>query len=152
MARPRILPSNDTLAHWVKDEGLTHAQVADRVFEQTGVRPARATVSVALARAGLSNENPRFKDEVPWRLKGADLRAYPIRMLRLLGHRRAGLPLNDDETRRLDSWLAKLEDENAVVAWDPDSVPSVFYIDKEPGDGADGIPIRRERVWVNPPR
>ena len=150
MARPRILPGNDTLQHWVQDEGLTHEQVAERVFETTGVKPARSTVSVALARAGMAGTHPRFRDEVPWRLTGADLKSYPVRMLRLLGHRRAGTVLNDEENRRLDSWLDKLDRENAVVAWDPDSTPAVFYIDKEEGDGLDGIPIRRQRVFLNP--
>ena len=150
MARPRILPSNDTLRRWANDEGLTHEQIAERVFEETGTRPARSTVSVALARAGLSAPRRRFNEEVPWRLRGSDLKAYPVRMLRLLGHRRAGDELSEDESRRLDSWLETLEREKAVVAWDPDAHPSVFYIDAEPGDGADGIPIRRQRVWVNP--
>ena len=151
MAKPRILPSNDVLAHWIQDEGLTHQQVCDRIEATTGVRPARSSVSVAMARAGLSPHRPRFSDEVPWRLKGKDLRAYPVRMLRLLGHRRLGDPMSDEENNRLDSWLEMLEREQAVVAWDPDADPAVFYIDAEPGDGADGIPIRRQRVWTKPP-
>lgn len=150
MARPRILPSNDVLRRWSNDEGLTHDQIAERVFAETGVRPARSSVSVALARAGMSETRRRFHAEIPWRLTGTDLKAYPIRMLRLLGHRRAGDPLTEEETRRLDSWLATMAREEAVVAWDPDSTPSVFYIDAEPGDGKDGIPIRRQRVWLNP--
>jgi hypothetical protein len=136
----------------VEDEHLTHEAIAERVFEQTGTKPARSTVSVALVRAGLAEPRYRFKDEIPWRLRGNDLKAYPVRMLRLLGHRRRGSELNDEENRRLDNWLAMLEEENAVVAHDPDVTPSVFYIDKGPEDGLDGIPIRRRRVFVNPRR
>lgn len=150
MSRPRILPSDRTLEKWIKEEGLTHEQVAQRVFEETGHQVARSTVSVAVARAGLAGTHPRFKDEVPWRLKGADLKAYPVRMLRLLGHRRAGNDLTGDENKRLDSWLATMRNERAVVAWDPDSNPSVFYIDGDPDDWPDGIPIRRQRVFLNP--
>lgn len=151
MSRPRIVPDVGTLVHWVEDEGLTHEQIADRIFETTGQRPARTTVSVALSRAGKSEPRRRFKEEIPWRLKGADIKAYPVRMLRLLGHRRAGDELNSDENKRLDSWLATLEREGAVVAWDPDSTPSVFYVDREPGDLTE-IPIRVQRVWLNPQR
>ena len=149
MARPRILPDTATLIHWVEDEGLTHEQIAERIFETTGQKPARATVSVAIARAGKSEPRKRFKEEIPWRLKGADIKAYPIRMLRLLGHRRAGDDLTDEENKRLDSWLETMERENAVVAWDPDSTPSVFYTDRQEGDHPE-IPIRVQRVWLNP--
>lgn len=152
MARPRILPEDSVLRRWVEDEHLTHEAVAERVFEMTGTKPARSSVSVALARAGLAEPRSRFKEEIPWRLKGADLKAYPIRMLRLLGHRRLGNELTDEENRRLDNWLAMLKEEHAVVAHDPDVSPSVFYIDKGPNDGLDGIPIRRQRVFVNPRR
>lgn len=150
MARPRILPDTSTLKHWVEDEGLTHEAIADRIAQETGQRPARATVSVAISRAGISEPRHRFKDEIPWRLTGKDLKAYPVRMLRLLGHRRNENDLTEAENKRLDNWLAMLERENAVVAWDPDSTPAVFYIDRQPGDGDDGIPIHRQRVWLNP--
>lgn len=151
MPRPRILPSDRTLERWV-NEGLTHEQIAERVSKETGHYVARSSVSVAIARAGLSATHDRFADEIPWRLKGKDLRAYPIRMLRLLGHRRRGHDLTVDENKRLDSWLAMLDKENAVVAYDPDSTPSVFYVDREPDDEqwSPGIPIRRKRVWLNP--
>lgn len=148
MARPRILPSDQTLEKWVNQEHLTHQQIADRVLEETGYTVARSSVSVALTRAGLAGTHMRFKDEVPWRLKGADLRAYPVRMLRLLGHRRAGSELSPEENKRLDSWLNMLKENKAVVAHDPDATPAVFYIDGE--DWPDGIPIRRERVFLNP--
>lgn len=153
MSRPRILPSDRELERLVKDEGMTHQEIADLVFKQTGHKVARSTVSVAVTRAGLNERShARFIEEIPWTLKAKDLRAYPIRMLRLLGNRRAGNHLTDDETKRLDSWLARMEMENAVVAWDPDVSPSVFYIDGDPADWPNGIPIRKERIYLNPPK
>jgi hypothetical protein len=148
MARPKILPSDQDLLRLVKEEGLTHAQIAEQVYAETGHKVARSSVSVALSRAGLAAERRRFNHEIPWTLRGKDLRAYPIRMLRLLGHRRAGDDLTAEENRRLDSWLDLMKREKAVVAWDPDCEPSVFYIDAAPGDGKHGIPIRRQRVFV----
>jgi hypothetical protein len=149
MAKPRILPDNRTLERWVKDEGLTQEQVCDRVQELTGIRPARSTVGVALSRAGLTKPTPRYDEEIPWVLTGRDLMAYPVRMLRLLGRRRQGGDMTDDENNRLDSWLEHLRELNAVVAWDPDASPAVFYVEREPGDGIE-VPIRRRRVWLNP--
>lgn len=150
MPARRIVPDNNTLARWV-EEGLTHEQIAQRILEETGENVARSTVSVALHRAGLTDNRASFKEEIPWRLRGKDLKAYPIRMLRLLGKRRQGLELNEDENRRLDSWLATMDAENAVVAWDPDSTPSIFYTDRQPEDPTD-IPIHRQRVYLRPPR
>lgn len=148
MPAQRLVPDDRTLAAWVA-EGLTHAQIAQRILDTTGHRVARSTVSVALHRAGLAEDRPRFKDTIPWRLRGTDLKAYPIRMLRLLGKRRAGMDLNAEENKRLDSWLRTMDEENAVVAYDPDVTPSIFYIDRQPNDPTD-IPIHIQRVWLNP--
>lgn len=150
MPAQRIVPEDRVLAAWL-DEGLTHAEIADRIYEETGHKVARSTVSVALHRAGLTEDRPRFKDEIPWRLKGKDLKAYPVRMLRLLGKRRAGMELTGEENKRLDNWLETMRAENAVVAHDPDANPSIFYIDRQPQDPED-IPIHRQRVWLNPAR
>lgn len=149
MGRPRLLPDNATLERWIVREGLTQEEVCDRVEQLTGTRPSRSTVSVAASRAGITTQQLRYKDEIPWKLRGRDLMAYPVRMLRLLGRRRAGLELNEEENLRLDKWLEHLREMDAVVAYDPDSQPAVFYVDREPGDD-DEIPIRRQRVWLNP--
>lgn len=147
MAKVSVLPDVRTLQHWIEDEGLTHSQCAARVAEQTGHHVSRAAISVALHRAGLTEEKQRYKDEIPWELTGEALHAYPVRMLRFLGRRRRGLPLGEDENKRLDQWLAKMAKYNAVVAWDPDSTEQVFYVTREPGDSVE-IPVRRERVWT----
>lgn len=148
MARPQILPNTETLLQWA-DEGLSHRQMAERVYEQTGHTVTRGAISVALHRAGETEHRDRYLDTIPWTLHGRDLKSYPARMLRLLGRRRRGLPLNDEEARRLDRWLARCEDQDCVVAYDPDRNPSLFYVYRRPTDDPD-IPIRRERVFTNP--
>jgi hypothetical protein len=149
MPAHRLLPDNGTLRHWVEDEGLTHQQIADRIYTTTGQRVSRTTVSAALSRAGISKPTMRYRDELPWRVHIDHIKEYPARMLRLLGRRRAGLPLNPVETDRLDAWLQKLEDDHAVVAYDPTSPYGFYYIEKDDRlDGLDGIPIRRQTVSV----
>jgi hypothetical protein len=150
MPAHRLLPDNGTLRHWVKDDGLTHQQVADRIYTTTGVRVSRTTVSAALSRAGISKPTSRYRDELPWRVKIEHIKEYPARMLRLLGRRRAGLPLNPVEEDRLDAWLLKLEEDHAVIAYDPESPYGFYYIEKnDVTDGLDGIPIRRHAVKMN---
>lgn len=149
MPAPRILPDNRTLRHWVEDEGLTHQQIADRVLATTGHSVSRSSVSAALSRAGISATQPRHKECLPWRVKIDHIREYPARMLRVLGRRRAGLPLSERENKRLDAWLQQLSDDHAVVGYDPDSKFGFYYIDKDDAvDGLDGIPIRRQMVSV----
>jgi len=148
MPTRKATPSKVELERYL-EQGLTHEQIVEEHYRKTGERVARSSISVAISRYGLSETRHRYTDTIPWRLSGKDLRAYPIRMLRLLGRRRAGEQLTPDEDRRLQSWLAILDRENAVVAWGPDSTPSVFYTDREPQDDP-GIPIRRQRVWLRP--
>jgi hypothetical protein len=101
-------------------------------------------------RAGLSATASRYREELPWRVKVEHITEYPARMLRLLGRRRAGGDLTAEEGKRLDSWLAQLEAEHAVVAYDPESKFGFYYIEKnDETDGKDGIPIHRQTVKVD---
>jgi hypothetical protein len=150
MPAHKLLPDIQTLQHWIEDEGLTHQQIADRVFQQTGHPVSRSTVSAALHRAGLSANGARYREELPWRVKMEHIAEYPARMLRLLGRRRAGGEMTEDENKRLDSWLAQLEAEHAVVAYDASSRFGFYYIEKDDSiDGKDGIPIRIKMVHID---
>lgn len=147
MARVSILPDVKVLQRWVTEEGLTHQQCAERVEADTGHQVSRAAISVALHRAGLTQEKPRYSREIPWPLTGRALHAYPVRMLRLLARQRRELPLSEEEARRLSQWLTKVNEYGAVVAWDPDTDEQLFYVAREDGDDPD-IPVRRQRVYT----
>lgn len=150
MARPRKVPDVGQLISW-RDIGLTHQQMADRILDEYGVQVSRSSISAALSRAGKSEDKARYTDTIPWRVRTIHLKEYPARMLRLLGRRRAGGELSENETQRLDSWLKMLADGNAVVGYDPDNDAQGFhYIDPSGDDGKDGIPIHRQRVFTRP--
>jgi hypothetical protein len=128
------------------EAGYTHADIADHVFETTGREVSRSAVSSALSRAGLTREGPRYREEIPWRVRTQHLTQYPARMLRLLGRYRAELELTADDKARLDSWLMSMEEQKVVVAYAPDG-PGFLYVDAdEVGDNFDGIPIRRRTI------
>lgn len=149
MPRPQILPNADRLLRLV-EQGYTHQQIADLVREETGHTVTRASVSVALSRAGLTEEANRYAEEIPWHLQGKDLKHYAIRMLRLLGRRRAGQELTGEQATRLDNWLAKLHEQDAVVAYCADEVPRIIYVPRERGDSKE-IPIRVKPVYLHLP-
>lgn len=134
MPMPRLAPTPAELKKFL-DLGMTHQAIAD----MTGL--SRATISSAVRRADLSSEKPRYKDEIPWTVKEEHATHYAARMLRVLGRRRAGLPMTDEQERALDSWLERLHEIHAVVVYDRDSEDGFYYID---GDFTkDGLPIVR---------
>lgn len=145
MPAKRLLPDNRTLKRWV-DKGLTHQQIADEVERTTGFHVSRSTVSAALSRAGLiEHQRFRYDAEIPWRVKVEHLTQYPVRMLRLLGRKRAGVALSEDEEQRLESWLATMKERHLVVAYS-EHVGFLYVDADERGDGAQGIPIRRRPI------
>lgn len=132
MAPPRYLPSDSTLAKWV-EEGLTARQIAERVERETGYRVARSTVAAALSRAGLTNQ-VRWSDFIPWSPVRADhANRYPAVMLRYAARRQNGLEISPDANKRLDAWIAKLKENNAVVTYSYESDEGFYYVPARPG-------------------
>ena len=149
MAPQKYTPDKTTFQAWLA-EGLTHQQMADRVYEQTGRRITRAAITVALMSYGLTSTKPRYKETIPWRVKVEHAKTYPIRMLRLLGKRRAGVELSEDDNRLLDTWIDHLIVENLIVAYDPDDDMGVHYVDAGYRDHEDiGIPIRKKTIHLS---
>ena len=142
MGRPRYLPSNRELQRLL-DQGYSHADIVQYVFDTTGERVSRTSVSAAISRAGLSKPQSRSQETIPWRVKVEHIRDYQARVLRLLGRRMEGQSLNELETKRLDSWLRMLEADNAVVVYDPQV--GFGYATRQPGDPTD-VPIHIKPV------
>lgn len=148
MPAPRILPPTQELRRLV-EAGLTHSQIVDHIRATSGLIVSRSAVSSALSRAGLTVETPRYKAEIPWRVRGEHLTQYPARMLRLLGRKRAGQPLTDEEQGRVDGWLTALADNGWVVAYVPDGQGFIYVIADEVDDGRGGVPIRRRIIELD---
>lgn len=144
MPRPRVLPSEAELAQMVA-EGWSHADIAAHVEKTTGHKVTRSAVSAALSRAGLTKATPRYKEEIPWRVKEEHLTQYPARMLRLLGRSRSKGDLTDEDADRLSSWMGQLSEWNAVVAYSP-TAGFLYVAADEIDDWAGGIPIRRRVI------
>jgi len=142
MGRPRYLPSDRELQRLL-DQGNSHQDIVQYVFDTTGERVSRTTVSAAISRAGLSKPQSRYQETIPWRVKVEHIRDYPARMLRLLGRRMEGQVLNPTEANRLDSWLQQLLEDDAVVVYDPQS--GFGYASRKPEDPTD-VPIHIKTV------
>lgn len=123
MSNARRVPDADQLRAYL-DRGLTHAEIAEAWLKDSGLDVKRQTISMAIARYGLTDHSPRahirHKDLIPWKLEQEHVYKPEARLLRLEGRRRAGHQLRDDEIRWLENWKAELLASWAVVHYDPD--------------------------------
>lgn len=111
------------------------------VRETTGQPVTRGAVSSAVSRAGLSTPGKRYDLTLPWRVKIQHSKHYAARMLRLLGRRLEGSPLHPADDDRLTSWLSKLDAENSIVVYAPETPDGFHYMDPPTGWVNEGIPI-----------
>ena len=148
MAPPKLTPDRPTLERWL-EEGLTHQQMAERVYAETGNRVTRAAISVALMGYGLTKPKNRYKDTIPWRVQAGHAKLHPAKMLRLLGRRVLGGTMSDLEESQLDSWLTHIGNENLIVGYDPDSDSGFVYIDAKFKDHDGEAPIRIKTLHLN---
>lgn len=130
-------------------EGLTHAQMAERVYTETGVTVTRTAISAAMVRYGLAKDGNRYREFIPWRVKVLHAKAYPVRMLRLLGRQADGGELNETEADTLERWLIQLRESKTIVAYDSKSDAGFFYIDRKFKDHRGKAPIRRQEIHFN---
>ncbi len=134
MAKPRIIPSDRELEKLV-NKGHTHQEIADIISKETGHPIARSTVSAALSRAGLT-DRVRYEETIPWSpIRVEHNYHYALSMLRLLARRNEGDVLDDEKNGRLDSWITKLENNNAVIVYVPESEKGFHYVERKPSDG-----------------
>ena len=107
------LPEKDVLVRMVR-AGLTHRQIAD----QFGV-----TRQAVGKRIG-SPENPdqpygQFSAHMPWpAVTAAHQRTYVFRSLQDLVRRQLDMPMTEDHSRSLDTFLGELDSRGMVVAYD----------------------------------
>ena len=131
MAAPRYLPSDAKLAQMAKT--MTHQQIADAVFAETGIRVNRSTVSAALSRAGLTNR-VRYADALPWKkIRTVHNGHYAAQMLRVGARIKAGFEVGESLQDRYDSWARRLQEQDAVVHYDPDTAEGFHYVKRRVG-------------------
>lgn len=115
----RKLPPHNWIAAR-RDEGLTWDQIRDLAVKEWGVEATATAYNIAYLRHGGKPTQPRYVDELPWRVKVEHTSSHDCQMLRFAARRRHGNPLNPREARLLDKWLERLDENNAVVHYDPD--------------------------------
>ncbi|WP_406409667.1 hypothetical protein OG923_12705 [Streptomyces halstedii] len=129
----RKIQDKDEVIRWF-EEGWTYQEMIDEYKRKYGIDTVSSMWGNFRYREGLDRRIARDDELIPWAVKKEHRQPYPIVMLRVEARKRAGLPLDEDKTKRLASWLKMLEDNNAVVHYDPDTEEGWFYVPREESD------------------
>lgn len=138
----KLLPDTQRLVS-LRKRGMTYKQIAQWLLDNEGVEVSPTSIGSALSRAGVSNGRARYAEHLPWTVHAEHIQHYAARMLRLLGRRDSGLQISEADNARLDSWLERLRDEHAIVAYAPEQYPDDGFVYVDGDFPKDGIPILR---------
>lgn len=131
MPAHKVLPPINDLVRQV-EAGKTHAQIAEWIFETTGQRVSRSTVSAALHRAGKTNR-VRYDKHLPWQVRNEHANLYHAIMLRLVAREELGEQLSEMNAKRLANWKRSMTADNAVIHYDPDTHQGWFRLRRRDG-------------------
>ncbi|MGM9381128.1 hypothetical protein [Streptomyces antibioticus] len=116
------------------EEGRTYQWMIDKYKEKYGIDTVPSMWGNFRRRRGLDRRIIRDDELIPWFVKEEHRWAYPLVMLRTEARQRAGNPVTPADQGRLKTWKEMLEEENAVVHYDPDTEEGFFYVPRQAGD------------------
>lgn len=140
MAASKIVDEQEVI-RWF-EEGKTYQEMQQIYLDKYNIETVPSMWGNFRRRRGLSRRIARNDELIPWHVKAEHRWAYPVAMLRAEARRRAGFELPDDMQGRVNSWLKMLEEQKAVVHYDPDTEQGFFYV---PREGEDDDIIHRPR-------
>lgn len=118
------------------EEGRTYAWMIEEYRRKYNIETVPSMWGNFRRRRGLQRRITRNDELIPWAVKPEHRWLYPIAMLRAEARRRekGEEALSELEKLRLPSWKKMLEEEGAVVHYDPDTDEGFFYIPRQEGD------------------
>lgn len=139
MANVKI-PNEDEATRWIK-EGKTYGWIIEEIERKYGVRIGHATLSDLRRRKGIPRRSIRSDDLIPWAVLPEHRHRFAVQMLRALGRRRAGMSNSPKIESKLNAWLRSLEEQGAVVHYDPDTEQGWWYVPRRPDIDTDVIRV-----------
>lgn len=116
------------------EEGRTYQWMIDEYQRKYNIETVPSMWGNFRRRRGLARRIVRDDELIPWEVKEEHRWKYDLQMLRVEGRRRAGAEIRETDETRVNSWLAKLEDEGAVVLYDPDTEEGFHWVAREDTD------------------
>lgn len=129
-------------------EGVTQMEIVSRL-EDMGIEATQSAISMLKMRhaSGKAEEVMRTRqraDLVPWRLRPEHRQLHAAKMLRAKSRLDRGETISAVQQRQLDTWLAGLEADNAVIHYDPETEQGFWRVEKR--EGVDTTIIRDPSV------
>lgn len=116
MGRPREVPTPKELEA-LRDKGMSYPEMARWLYHTTGQNFSPATLRSAAARAGLTVEQKRYDETIPWIVLTEHHNDLAMRRLRQLGKKNSGEPLSEVDETGLAGWLRRMDEFNLVIAY-----------------------------------
>lgn len=129
----RKIQDEQEVIRWF-EEGRTYAWMIDEYKRKYNIDTVASMWGNFRRRRGLDRRIVRDDDLIPWFVKEEHRWAYPLAMLRATARSRAGKDVTKTDQARLASWMEMLEENNAVVHYDPDTEEGFFYVPRQEGD------------------
>ncbi|ATI18893.1 immunity repressor [Streptomyces phage Animus] len=132
MAKRKIQDEQEVI-RWF-EEGKTYQWMIDEYKRKYNIDTVASMWGNFRRRRGLDRRITRDDDLIPWFVKEEHRWKYPVAMLRVEARLRDGQELSETDKARLESWKEMLEEEKAVVHYDPDTEDGFFYVPREASD------------------
>lgn len=116
------------------EEGRTYQWMIEEYRRKYNIETVPSMWGNFRRRRGLDRRLERNDELIPWAVEKRHRWAYPLMMLRTEARRRAGLEVAESMQHRLDLWLAKMEVDNTVVYYDPETEEGFHYVARRKTD------------------
>lgn len=141
--RTKIVDEQEVI-RWY-EEGRTYKWMAQEYLRKYNIQIGVTAFSNFRNKKGLPPRAVHNDDLIPWRVKGNHRFSYPAIMLRAEGRRRLGEELPEDLAGRLDRWLGRMAEMDAVVDYYADTEDGFFYVARQPGEDLVRVPPKSRR-------
>lgn len=121
------------------DEGRPYIWMVEEYARKYNIATTLTMWGNFRRRRGIPKRIVRDDNLIPWLVEEQHRWAYPVAMLRTEARRRGGAELTETDESRLKAWKDRLEAEDLVVHYDPNTDSGFFYVDRRPGVDLDLI-------------
>lgn len=153
MGRAKAMPDEATLRGWYLDEHLSHRQMVERWYEESGERAS--TSGMLMKCKSFPWYKPRYMKhagtpDLPWtNIRTEHAMAHDPSMLRKESARRQGKEFDEDTNKAIDAYLRGLLEDDCVVDYRRDTIEGWWHVPRLPTD-APGTYVRLPEGYEAP--
>jgi hypothetical protein len=129
----RKIQDETELRRWY-EAGVTYEEMAARYLEKYNLEVKPSMFSSWRSRMGLPKRIVRDEDLIPWEVRPEHRYNHNVNMLRIEARRRRGIEISELEASRLEGWKRRLEEDGAVIHYDPDTEKGFHRVARSKGD------------------